>query len=62
MEVSRIKEAKNSMRRKLLGLGKLMAAGRIDDPLKNFVENTPEEDNRDNWIAGEAQEEIKEIE
>jgi hypothetical protein len=27
------------MRKKLLGLGKLMAAGKIVDPLKNFVEN-----------------------
>jgi hypothetical protein len=32
------------MRMKLLGLGKLMAAGKLEDPLKNFVE--PPEDNK----------------
>ena len=42
--MSRIKDAKNSMRKKLLGLGKLMAAGHIEDPLKNFVEG-PEQNN-----------------
>jgi hypothetical protein len=32
------------MRQKLLGLGKLMAAGKLEDPLKNFVD--PVEDNK----------------
>ena len=38
----RVKEAKNNMRKKLLGLGKLMAAGKIQDPLKNFEESAVE--------------------
>jgi hypothetical protein len=40
--MSRVKDAKNSMRLKILSLGKLMAAGKLEDPLKNFVE--PAED------------------